>query len=328
MSGHSFDSDYRVTAAQKERFRRDGFVKLPGFLNSSVIEVLLSRVDSELDRGMGVSFNRGTTPEGRMDPAFNRAKYDFSSDKAVIFELLERPYFRQALGSLTGRDLFLTFELSFEMQKNISKGFPWHVGVQSFGFQPADEFGCTMWAPLHPIDPNGQRGGMAYVSEHVLPGGFVYSADVAVVEAVRARERAGRRTSVDDYFGLRMGILNSPVMDELLKVHQVEDEFVPGDVLLFNKTVVHRSVALGEGELPARAAYVLRFVDADSHYDLERAQCLEFPAEQYGKGFFPFKPVTRQHIEIAEAGAKHGDLLRQCAYFSDRDRRLVSAGAD
>lgn len=213
--------------------------------------------------------------------------------------------------------------MSFEIEKNVNKGLPWHVGVQSFGYQVGEEFGCTMWAPLHPVDSKGQRGGMAYVPQHVLPGQFVYSADLAVVEALRARERAGRKTSVQDYFGLRTGILNSPVMDELLETHQVEDDFDPGDVLLFNKTVVHRSIMLGEGELSRRAAYVLRFVDAASRYDLSRARTLEFPVEQYGTGLFPYKPITRQHIEIAEAGAEDGDMLAQCAYFGDRDRRLV-----
>ena len=316
MTGHPFDNEFAITSEHKEQFQRDGFVKLKGFLNSAVVNVLLARVDVELTRGTTNAFTRGAAQ-------FSKVQYDFEASKTDIFELLERPYFRQSLTGLTGRDLFLTFELSFEVEKNVSKGLPWHVGVQSFGFQFAEEFGCTLWTPLHHIDASGQRGGMAYVPQHVLPGQFVYSADLAVVEVLRARERSGRRTSVQDYGDLRAGILNSPVMEELLEVHQVEDDFDPGDVLLFNKTVAHRSVMLGDGELSRRSAYVLRFVDAASRYDLNRAQTLEFPAEQYGKGLFPYRPVTRQHIEIAEAGAEHGDLLSECAYFSDRDRRLL-----
>ena len=128
---------------------------------------------------------------------------------------------------------------------------------------------------------------------------------------------------MQDYADLRTGILNSPVMHELLEAHQIEDDFDPGDVLLFNKTVAHRSIMLGEGELSHRAAYVLRFVDAASRYDLNRARVLEFPVEQYSKGIFPYKAATRQHIEIAEAGAKDGDLIAECAYFSDHGRRLI-----
>ena len=316
MTGHPFDNEFVVTGEQKEQFQRDGFVRLEGFLNASAVGMLLDRTEVELTRSTTNSFT------GRA-AQLSRAQYDFGTAKTDVFELLERPYFRQALTGLTGRDLFLTFEMSFEIEKNFNEGLPWHVGVQSFGYQFAEDFGCTLWAPLHPIDAGGQRGGMAYVPQHLLPGEFVYPADLAVVKALRARERSGRRTSAQDYGDLRAGILNSPVMDELLRAHQVEDDFDPGDVLLFNKTVVHRSIMLGEGDLPRRAAYVLRFIDAASRYDLNRVRALEFPAEKYTKGLFTYKPVTRQHIEIAEAGAKDGDLLAECAYFSDRDRRLI-----
>lgn len=323
MTDHPFDNEFVITGEQKKQFQRDGFVKLKGFLNPAVVGMLLDRVDAELSDGMSVRFNRGTTDKVRSDSIFKRVQYDFDAEKTDLFELLELPYFRQALTCLTGRDLFLTFELSFEIEKNVNKGFPWHVGVQSFGYQFAEEFGCTLWAPLHPIDANGQRGGMAYVPKHVLPGDFVYAADLAVVEAIRARERAGERTSAQEYVGLRNGILNSPAMNELLEAHRVEDDFEPGDVLLFDKTVVHRSIVLGDGDLSHRAAYALRFVDAASRYDLNRARILEFPAEHYGSGLFPYKPLTRSHIEIAEAGAENGDLLSECAYFSDRGRRLL-----
>ena len=316
MTSHPFDNEFVVTDEQKEQFQRDGFVKLEGFLNADVVGMLLDRTDIELNRSAANSYTGATAP-------FSKVQYDFGAAKTDLFALMERPYFQKTLTGLTDRDLFLTFELSFEVEKNVNEGLPWHVGVQSFGFQFAEDFGCTIWAPLQPINASGQRGGMAYVPEHVLPGEFVYSADLAVVEALRARERSGIRTTVQDYADLRTGILNSPVMHELLEAHQIEDDFDPGDVLLFNKTVAHRSIMLGEGELSHRAAYVLRFIDAASRYDLNRAQALEFPAKQYAKGIFPYKAATRQHIEIAEAGAKDGDLIAECAYFSDHGRRLI-----
>lgn len=297
------------------QFQRDGFVKLEGFLNAAVVETLLDRVEVEM--------RRDTVDNFKADSQFNRVKYDFESDKADVFELLQRPYFQETLTSLAECDLFLTFELCFEIEKNVNKGLPWHVGVQSFGYQFAEEFGCTLWAPLHPVDVDGQQGGMAYAPQHVVSGELVYQVESPIVSTLRAKEQAGIRTSVRDYFGMRTGILNSPTMVEILESHQVEDNFEPGDALLFNKMVVHRSIMLGEGDLARRAAHVMRFVDAGSHYDLERAQTLEYPVEQYGTGLFPYKPITRQHIEIAEAGAVNGDLLSNCAYFGDRDRRML-----
>ena len=313
---HLFDNDFRVTPQQQEQFSRDGFVKLEGFLNADAVDMLTARTEAELDRGAAMQLRA---------LSFSRSQYDFDSPKAQLFELLGRPYFQQTLTSLTGHDLFLTFEVSFEVEKNASKGLPWHVGVQSFGFQFAEDFGCTIWAPLAPVDTSGQRGGMAYVPQHVVSCEFVYAADMAVGEVLKAREQSGTRTSAQDYFDLRTGFLNNPVMEELLEVHQIEEDFNPGDVLLFNKMVAHRSIMLGDGDLDRRAAYVMRFVDATSRYDLNRARALEFPVEQYSKGIFPYKPATRQHIEIAEAGAQHGDLLADCAFFDDRERRMIRA---
>ena len=97
---------------------------------------------------------------------------------------------------------------------------------------------------------------MAYVPESVISGNFVYrQIESALVSTMEAKERAGLRTSAGEYFALRNGVLNSLSMLEILQNHQVEEDFEPGDVLLFNKMVVHRSVMLGEGSLPRRAAY-------------------------------------------------------------------------
>ena len=60
-----------------------------------------------------------------------------------------------------------------------------------------------------------------------------------------------------------------------------------------------------------------------SHYDLQRARDLKFPVELYRKGLFPHKAITRQHIKIADAGAASGDLLSECAFFCDRDKRML-----
>lgn len=314
MSQHPFHSDFRVSPEQQIRFQRDGFVKLDGFLNANVVRMLRSRVEVEMEQDTDSSTL----------PSLYRVKYDLESDKNDLFQLLERLYLRQALTDLTQSDLFLTDEQIFEVEQGANVEQSWHVGVQSFGYQFASEFGCTLWAPLQPVSASGQRGGMAYVPQHIISGRWIFDQiEPAVVSTLKAKEKAGVKTSVADYFAIRFGILNSPAMVEILENHQVEDDFEPGDALLFNKMVVHRSVALMEGPLVKRAAYVMRFVDARSHYDLKRAKNLNYPIEQYRKGPFPFKPLTRQHIEIAEAGGAHGDLLSQCAYFSEPDRRMI-----
>ena len=288
---------------------------MEGFFNPAAVDFLLNRVDAEMDRGVVSNI--------QVTSRFTRSKYDFETEKEHVYQLMERPFFRRSLTDIVDHDLFLTFEICFELSKNVDKGLSWHVGIQSFGFQVAEEFACTLWVPLQPVDAKGQRGGMAYVSENVLSGNYAYQFDPAIVSTLKAKERAGISTSVTDYFKMRGSIFNAhPTMD-ILESHQVEDDFQPGDALLFNKNVIHRSVMLGEGPLPRRAAYVMRFVDLASHYDLQRAKTLEFGEEQYGKGAFPYKSFTRQHIEIAEAGAQDGDLLSECVYFDNPDRRTV-----
>ncbi len=319
MSSHPFDNEFLVTGEHREKFRRDGFVKLEGFFNAAVVNTLLDRVEVEMGRAAPSST--------ASDFLFSRVRYDFKSEKADVYELLERPYFRRALTDLVERDLFLTFEVCFEIEKKRQKGFPWHVDLQSFGYQVATEHACSLWTPLHSIDPKGQRGGMAYVPMNVVSGDFTYQVERAIVSTVEAKERAGVRTNMLEFAALNAGILNSPTMVEIFENHQVEDDFEPGDVLLFNKLVVHRSIMLGEGPLSRRAAYTMRFVDAGSHYSLQGARDLEFPVEMYGKAPIPYKPVTRQHIEIAEAGAQDGDVLAECDYFDNRDRRTVRRGS-
>ena len=315
MGGHAFDNGFSVTDEQREQFRRDGFVKLEGFLNAAAVNTLLDRVELEMERKDPSTLQTSAI--------FARSKYDFEAAKTDVYELLERPYFRRALTDLVEHDLFLAFEMCFELERNVNKGFPWHVGVQSFSYQVAEEKAYTLWAPLHSVDAKGQRGGMAYVPESVVPGDFAYRIDPAVASTMEAKERAGVSTSAAEYFALRTGILNSPAMAEILESHQVEDDFEPGDALLFNKNVIHRSIMLGDGPLARRAAYVMRFVDAGSHFDLKRARSIEFPEKQYGHGLFPYRPFTRQHMEIAEAGAQDGDVLAECVYFDNRDRRTV-----
>lgn len=179
MTSHPFDNDFSLTSEHKEQFQRAGFVRLEGFYNSSVVDTLLARIDAEMDRSTASSL--------KSNAMFTRAKYDFETERAQVYELLARPYFRKAVTDLVGCELFLTFEVCFELEKNVSKGFPWHVGAQSFGYQMAEEFGCTLWAPLHPVDAKGQRGGMAYVPENLVSGHYVKRLEEAIVSTLKAK---------------------------------------------------------------------------------------------------------------------------------------------
>ncbi|SFK17174.1 hypothetical protein SAMN05421835_11517 [Amycolatopsis sacchari] len=306
MERHAFAQDYELTPQQLDQFRTLGFVKLPGFLNDEVLDSLRKRVDVEL-RHVPSAF----------ETEFKRLKYDFETSREDLYALLTQPYFRRTMTELTGRTMFLTFEMCFELEKNVSKGFPWHVGVQSFGYVRADDFACTIWAPLHPIDPAGQRGGMQYVPRTVMSAEFVYEyVEPALVQSLRIRAERGEPITLEDYFALREGVLNSPAMLDILEPQAVEDAFEPGDVLLFDKYVVHRSRKLGEGPLDRRDAFVMRFVDVGARYDRQRALNIDFPVRQFG-----YQPYTRSHLEVATVD---GELLADSPFFDNRGARTIS----
>ena len=224
-----------------------------------------------------LSSSQVVPPAGNYGMGFSKLKYDIGNDDPTVLALMSDPAFSAAITRLTGTSLFFTQGLGFELEKNKSTGFPWHVGTQSFGFQRRQDGGFTIWTPLCAIDPNRQRGGMAYVSKKVLSGEFVYQHINMIPDYIESETAAGKRIAFTDFDRLKNNLLNSPSMAELLDHFAVEDSFQPGDALLFDKYVLHRSVRLEEGPIPSRLAYALRFSSLDACYDKSRVEALAFP---------------------------------------------------
>ncbi|BDO04524.1 hypothetical protein [Klebsiella quasipneumoniae] len=170
-----------------------------------------------------------------------------------------------------------------------NKGFPWHIGTQSFGYHHHHDFGCTIWAPLATINPRGQRGGMAYVPKSAVNGEYLYShIDPSVIASLTIASPAGEQPTTDAIVQWRDGPLNDPATKAILDHFGVEDEFEPGDALIFDKYVIHRSIMLGEGDIESRAAFVMRFFCKESTYLSERARALEIP-----RNFFKYAGPTK-----------------------------------
>jgi len=297
--------DFKPGAALESQFEKDGFVKLEGFLADRALQVLRERAEAEL-----------STSTPTFTEEFSRLKYDFNLPREDIFSLIGDRSFRHVLCGLAGRSLFFTFEICFELERNVSKGFPWHVGVQSFGYQNARDYGCSMWIPLQSIEPSGQGGGLACVPRSVVSGEFLYEfVEPAIVSTLERKSAAGDTVTLDDYANLRTGILNSPAMNEILTQHAVEYALSPGDVLLFDKYVIHRSVPLGDGPLDRRIAYVLRFIDVESRYDRRRALNLEYPTRELGGS-----PLTSSHLLI---GNEDGEPIAGSSFFDRHDLRTL-----
>ena len=287
---------FSITEDDVESFRERGFLKLCGIFSEDLVEHMRS-----------LSIAKVAPPSDNYGAGFSKLKYDIGNDDPTILKLMGNPDFSAAITRLTGEPVFFTQGLGFELEKNKSAGFPWHVGTQSFGFQRSQDQGYTIWTPLTTIDPDGQRGGMAYVSKQVLSGEFVYQHINLLPDYLRSKLAAGDELSFGDFSRLKNNLLNSPEMTQLLDHFAVEDAFAPGDALIFDKYVLHRSVRLEDGPLSARLAYALRFSSLDARYDKRRVDALAFPRTtfDYDVGS-PFND---------DVGSSDGEQVYRSPYF-------------
>ena len=301
------DPSFSVSEDDLKHFQEKGFLLLKGFFSKELIQYIIDKIESEL-----------SSPTDKYQSGFNRVRYDLFEYDAAIKGLMEDRAFRDQIKKLTERQMIFTHALAFELNKGVSKGFPWHIGTQSFGFQRAEDFGCTIWTPLIPIDPKGQRGGMAYVPKNKVSGDFMYThVDPASFACLEERIQNHEEIFIEEFMLLRDGPLNDPGMKKLLDYYAVEDTFELGDAILFDKYVIHRSVMLEDGPFDSRLSIAMRFADADSHYDLKRALDLEIPRK-----YWNYAGPTKFHLNV---GNEDGQLLRDSPLFADslQSRLLV-----
>lgn len=301
------DKRFHLDDVHVEEFREKGFVVLRRFYSEDFTDYLRQTMSRILEQ-----------PTDRYQSGFNRLAFDMYDGDETLISLLTCEQFKDAMHRLTGRNMFFAQALSFELRKMKDKGFPWHIGTQSFGYQHADDYGCTIWAPLAPIDPKGQRGGMAYVPKNTISGNFMYShVDPATFRLTKEHIDAKAAITLEEFVQLRDGPLNDPAMDRLLNYFSSEDEFAIGDALIFDKDVIHRSVLLEDGPIDSRIAFVMRFFCETSTYDKERAHDLEVPRKH-----FSYAGPTTFHLEVAD---ESGDLLSRSRIFDGQGYRSLRA---
>jgi hypothetical protein len=301
------DKNFSVDEIQAQEFKEKGFLLLKSFYSEDFTTYLTETVRKTIKR-----------PTDKYQSGFNRLAFDMYDGDEYIINLLTCDEFRSVMNRLTGRVIFFAQALSFELKKLESKGFPWHIGTQSFGYHNADDYGCTIWAPLAPIDSKGQRGGMAYVPKNIISGHFMYSdVDPATFRLLKEHIDNRKDIKLEEFVQLRDGPLNDPAMKRLLEHFSVEDDFAIGDALIFDKNVIHRSVTLEDGPIDARAAFVMRFFCATSTYDKGRAHDLEVPRKH-----FSYAGPTTFHLKVAD---ESGELLTESQLFNGQGYRLLTS---
>lgn len=295
----------------RTEYAETGAVVLRDFFNGEFIELIRERFGTLV-----------SSPTDKYQSGFSRVGYDLFEDLDVLRPLLKNEHFRMHMYELHREELIFTQALGFELVANINKGFPWHIGTQSFGYQRAEDFGCTIWIPLIPIDPQKQGGGMQYVKRSDVSGNFMYrDVDPRVFEILEKREQTNESVTVEEYVAFRDGPLNDPGMKSILDTFAVEPKLDLGDAILFDKNVIHASVPMKPGVHSTRQALAIRFISPESRFDEKRANRLEIP-----RRMLDFKGPTRFHLEL---GLADGELLRLSPRLASTlaDRNLLCVDA-
>lgn len=301
------NSEFSLRDSDIDDFARRGFVKLEGLLSRDFV----SGLDQKLDRHMESA--RSLDWYGSL---FNRTQFDFANDDDDVLALLQEPIFSDAMTRVTQRSLLYTQSVGWELKREQDPGLSWHVDTISFAFQPLDDFGCSIWIPTVGIDPERQGGGVSCVSRELFSGRcmFQYQQLLSLHAARRTEDSAP--ISPEEFARLEYRLIDSPEVNSMLDEHSETERFEVGDVLIFDKYVLHRSCPLTAGPIETRGAFSMRFMDADSRYDLRRARSLQpFQEELH------YDHQTAYSLNIC---SEHGELLVNSPLFEGtRERRVL-----
>ncbi|MDA9019222.1 hypothetical protein N9I61_01745 [Flavobacteriales bacterium] len=284
----------------RQAYHKDGALVLHGLLGDDFVSILTKHFQFLV-----------SSPSDKYQSGFYRVGYDLFEDLDALKDVLMSPDFRELMFTLHREELIFTQALGFELFANTSKGFPWHIGTQSFGYQRAEDFGCTIWIPLMPIKPEGKRGGMKYIKRSDVSGAFMYrDIDPRVFQLLESREADGIGLTEEEYKSFRDGPLNDPGMRRILDAYQVEPELALGDAILFDKNIIHSSVPLNSESNETRQAIALRFISPKSRFDQQRADRLEIPRRMLN-----MRGPTNFHLNL---GLEDGQLIKESPMFADK----------
>ena len=250
----------------KEDYDNKGYCKIKNFFNFNEIEriqktLVNAKNQSNVSKEKVILKLAKNDDIDTTDHAYDLVKYDFVS--SLIKNKL--PF----LNYITGKKIMIMHNALFSVEPN-QRGLPWHVGVGSFSFTKTEDFGASIWIPLDEITKE-YRGGMQYVSTKIFPGQFFYTInDLHLQNNIKWDESKG---DLNEYVANANTILNNiteDVIDYTIQNGYEEDQYNVGDVLFFNKYVLHRSVPLKPGLHKLRRAFVIRLVDYDTRVDEER----------------------------------------------------------
>ncbi len=246
-----------LDAASADQLRRYGFLKLPELFTPAAVEGFRLLLADQLRARAADTAQQDLLRNGG---ASQFAGYSNNVDlRGDLMEGVRRsPEFRRLCASVEDGQWLLTQGLGFEIEPG-QRGLTWHWGFRSFSFIRPEDQGYTLWIPLDAVDPAGQNGGLPVVSEQVYSGReetrllahyCLAHEDDALVQQAAAH--------FPGFCALRNAILDREM---------IQHAFLPGDALLFNRYVFHRSAPFLAGQLLRRRAFVTRLIPASARFN-------------------------------------------------------------
>lgn len=292
----SLVSPIPVTVEEARSFQEHGALKLRALLGSEGVASLARMVEEEL---------AGSASTLGKDGDFSRMKYDAGHTSSAVRQILASAELKRTISALIPARVLFTQGIGFELTP-AKKGFDWHFEFLSFAYLRPTSRAYTLWIPLDRIDPAGQHGGMEYVPEDV------YSGKDKLILSCRHVEEGPR--IIDEVGGLeayRNQMPCSAADRVILDRNRVELAFEPGDALLFNRYVWHKSCALEPGPMKRRRVFVLRLVEADAIYDGTFVKKLAEFSISYGN------PNTKLDFALRFSDLRDGDKMLASRFCVD-----------
>ncbi|MEQ8964571.1 MAG: phytanoyl-CoA dioxygenase family protein [Azospirillaceae bacterium] len=291
-----------VTDDQIRHYDRHGFLKIEGLLTDPAIAALREAAENKV--------STAETSGGSYGDTFARLTYGLGSVD-TFKAIYTHPLFKKLVGELLRTRLIATECNGFELTPG-RIGFPWHYGSISFKFIRPEDMGWSLWFPLDDVDPEGQGGGMAYVSQEIASCDYHYRMSSLLA---RMREEGVDHSEVsaalDKIYGFQ-----GHFIDSVFEKYAVQDSFRAGDCLIFNKNIWHRSSPLREGPLKSRLAVNMRFIDWRSRLDMSRDKAEDETGGGLGQGadYGLQKQTTyaSRFVDIAD-----GDEIRESRYCGE-----------
>jgi hypothetical protein len=248
----SFD----LTDGHVDQMQREGVIFLEQFFTPKALRMLEAAASTLT-----------VPPDEERRRSFKRLAYGDGPPSQIVRDLCQSDTFVQSLSRLIGPHQVVTNLLSFELTPD-KKGEEWHFGRRSFCFIGPDVPAYTLWIPLTPVKERAQGGGLVWVPQSVWSAhGRIQQWTLFYQMLAEGKNNITFARAQRKQFGVDGDPWAGPFDLALLEANKIEQDFNPGDALLFSRNVWHRTSQLRSPTLPGRHAIVIRFADGRAFLD-------------------------------------------------------------